>query len=1143
MRHRARLYTFLVLLTLVGALLVPASATAETAAHSFSDIRGLTQEPMIANLWQLGVVTGVTADSFNPSGSVTRAQMAALIIRAMGKTADADLLKTATVEFSDVSANHWARGAIALANRMNIIKGDAGKFNPDQPVNYAQAATMLVRALGYESKVSGGYPTGYVVKANELGLLQSANFELFATVSRAEASVLLYNAIYRSPVADTNLTWSQSVFKRAHSLALTSLPKFGAPGQTFTLKATALDIMDNPIPDAPITVAVTSGSATLQNGVLTLGDGGMVTVQAKIGDLTTLAGVIPVSDLQISPATFQANKGGTMQLSATALAGGQRVAVQPVWTVSTGPATVDENGLVTVTDYGTVVIQAGLGQLSALSTGQAVGKVTIEAKPEYLVPGKSVTLRAGASDSAGRAINVPITWSATGAVIDRTTGLLSNPVGAQAVITATAAGISEQVTMPVLQSIQIDTVAQTVLAGKRVTFTATGVDAAGKRYPIQPQWDRSDSAVGIIGADGAFVGTASGNVTITAAFGSLTGRTTLRVSGQPAQINLLAESNSLPAGTGAATTVKVRLLDLTGAVSPVDDQAIVLTLTDTGRGAINRTLLLTRQGEATFTYTAGTLPGTATIGASAPGTALTTQTLSLTTYAQLPNHIELTATPNPLIVGGSVATVTATLKDANNQTAVTSQALQVNLTAGGVGGALIGTSVTIPAGQSGGTVLFISNSQAGTTQISGSSTYLVNPLILRTTTAGPAAAVKIRPIQGTTPVTGLTSLMVQVDVMDASGVVLANDSITKVKLTVTPPAGSLTEPATYTATVSGGTAVFQVPAYTVGTVTLKASLESNAAATDTTTAQFVPGVTSSLRLTAQPASLPADGFTSGQVIAEVVDTGGNVLTNVNTTVTFRKLVEGSATNEVSSLTVPTVGGRAVLTIRSTRLAGTDSWFASAPGLDTQNLATIATSVTSGDAYTMRLSGSAAFGLNTSGTLQIQIVDQQGRVVTGDVGRAIIASTSTPGVTVTPSVMSQSGTASFSVVGTQTTSGSITFTCAGLPAPVVTVPVSFGTAGTAYSLYASSNVTTARVGNQVTLWVRVMDSNGSVISADNGRSISASVSVNGTLLSNTASTVNGVAAFTLTGTGAGVATVTFTGAGLQQPQQVSITFTN
>ena len=169
------------------------------------------------------------------------------------------------------------------------------------------------------------------------------------------------------------------------------------------------------------------------------------------------------------------------------------------------------------------------------------------------------------------------------------------------------------------------------------------------------------------------------------------------------------------------------------------------------------------------------------------------------------------------------------------------------------------------------------------------------------------------------------------------------------------------------------------------------------------------------------------------------------------------------------------------------------------------------------------------------------------MVTTDTGRTITAIHNIPGVTLATAAVTQNGTATFSISGTQIGSGSITFTSTGLTNPTVSVPVTISTTGsasTAYSLFASSNTSTASMGQTITVWVRVMDQQGTVLASDNGRTIHATINGAGTLSATQATTVNGVAQFTVMGGSIGSATLTFTATGLTQPQtQLSLTFTN
>lgn len=1153
MRHKARSLALLLVSAMLFVLGAPSLVAANTS-HPFDDIRGSSYEARIATLYNLGIVTGMEANKYGPTGGVTRAQMATFIIRALGMSAEADMLKSTPTGFNDVSADHWGRGFISLANRKAIIKGDGTNFFPNDPVNYAQAVTMLVRAGGYENQVVGGYPNGYVIKANELGLLQGVNFQINEPVNRAEAAAMLYNAVFRMAMADSGQTLSQRVFKQAATLKMEALPSYAAPGEQLVLTATAADEVGKPIADAPVQFSVISGSGSIQNNRLTVGQGAAITVQASLGSLTARATVTPVESLIITPDTFRASKGGTVQLSATARAQGSNISVKPTWQVVQGPAQVDSNGLLTVTDYGAVKVQATLGSLTATAAGEAVGKVSITNKPAYLAPGQSFTFQATASDTAGNAIQVPVTWSAIGASIDSTTGRILSVTGQEVIVKATAGGVTEQVTVPVLKSIVVTPANVNILTGKQVNFTAKGVDASGRQYDISPTWDRTVAGVGIIDGKGTFAGTGSGTTQVTAAVGSLVGRADLRVSGSPVRLAISTDANSVPAGSGASVTVTIKLLDATGAVSAVDDQPISLTVTPEANGTLSKSVVLTRQGEATVTFTPSMTAGYVTITASAPGTTFANQTIGVSTYPQHPTYIQITATPQPLATGGGVATVTATLKDATNFPAKAPQTLYVSLTANSpTVGSLTGTTITIPAGATSGSISFISGSLPGSVQIGGTSSYPVTGMVLQTANVGPAAGVKIRPIQGVTPVTGLSSLQVQVDVVDSAGVSRAHDNTTQVQLTVSAPSGlqggQTTAPQIFTQTARSGVATFQVPALGVGTVTLSAGLVGGQGSMDTATAEFVPGVFSSLRLRTGNASLAADGTSQTQIIAEVMDRSNNVLTNVNPVITFRKLVDGGATNPLTEMTVQSVGGQATLTVQATRAAASDQWYAAAPGMETQNLVTVSTTASSGDAWRLEVVGTTSYSVNQPGAIVLRVVDQQGRQVLTDNGRTVTAHYSLPGVTVTPSsAITQGGTLVFSITGTQSTSGIITFTAPGLPNPTTTVSVTVGSgsSGTgAHQVRAQAVATSSPANSQVTVNVQIVDAQGNIVTSDSGRQITATVTGPGyTQPQGSTTTVNGVGSFAVIGYAAGTVTVQISAPGLPQPTAtVTINFTN
>ena len=98
-----------------------------------------------------GLIHGISADKFLPDGSVTRAQLAAILWRLEGSPAP-----VSAAGFSDVADGAWYAGAVRWAADSGVVKGYAdGRFRPNDAVTREQMATLLYRFAGYK-----GYDVG-----------------------------------------------------------------------------------------------------------------------------------------------------------------------------------------------------------------------------------------------------------------------------------------------------------------------------------------------------------------------------------------------------------------------------------------------------------------------------------------------------------------------------------------------------------------------------------------------------------------------------------------------------------------------------------------------------------------------------------------------------------------------------------------------------------------------------------------------------------------------------------------------------------------------------------------------------------------------------------------------------------------------
>lgn len=97
------------------------------------------------------IVSGMTAEQFQPFGELNRAQYATLILRALG-IQTASSASGNTQGFSDVASGQWYGGAIAKASELGIISGYTdGTFKPNQAVKRQELLAIVYNAL----KLSG----------------------------------------------------------------------------------------------------------------------------------------------------------------------------------------------------------------------------------------------------------------------------------------------------------------------------------------------------------------------------------------------------------------------------------------------------------------------------------------------------------------------------------------------------------------------------------------------------------------------------------------------------------------------------------------------------------------------------------------------------------------------------------------------------------------------------------------------------------------------------------------------------------------------------------------------------------------------------------------------------------------------------
>ena len=183
---------------LIGMMVVSASAT---GLDDFSDKDKVVNKDAVSMLTTLGVINGKEDGSyFDPTGNVTRAEMAKMIATVLNQGADVDGLYVGmNTGLTDVKG-HWAESYINYCYSLGIIAGRGnGKFDPAATVTGNEAAKMLLVAAGYDAQLEGLTGNDWAIKtaslASTLGIFDDLTAPTGDPLTRDNAALLIYNAL------------------------------------------------------------------------------------------------------------------------------------------------------------------------------------------------------------------------------------------------------------------------------------------------------------------------------------------------------------------------------------------------------------------------------------------------------------------------------------------------------------------------------------------------------------------------------------------------------------------------------------------------------------------------------------------------------------------------------------------------------------------------------------------------------------------------------------------------------------------------------------------------------------------------------------------------------------------------------------
>lgn len=165
-----------------------------TSAAGYSDVSTEDNVEAIEVLQSVGVMVGDENGDFNPDQLVTRNEMAVVMSNLMEYNV---ATYSGTSPFTDVPS--WAEPYVAACWTNGITAGtSATTYGGDQSVTTAQAALMLMKALGYfqyNSDFNGDWQLATVSQGNKISLFHDVDSGVREAMTRNDVAQLVLNTL------------------------------------------------------------------------------------------------------------------------------------------------------------------------------------------------------------------------------------------------------------------------------------------------------------------------------------------------------------------------------------------------------------------------------------------------------------------------------------------------------------------------------------------------------------------------------------------------------------------------------------------------------------------------------------------------------------------------------------------------------------------------------------------------------------------------------------------------------------------------------------------------------------------------------------------------------------------------------------
>ena len=385
---KKRVLALILTLSMVFTMLNTAFAASPS---DFSDLPADWSRGAVERAIENGLLSGANG-KINPTAQLTRAELAAIVVRAFGASQTADLSG-----FSDVSQSEWYYDALQKAVAMGILSGNNGRLNPNAPITREEVCVVLYRAFLLQDGGSAAQRFGDAGQISDWAQAAVAamaakgcltgdsqgNVNASKTITRAEFAQMMDNLAKGYPTgAETGGVIEGSAIMRAGQ-SLSGMTIKGDLILADGLGANDVDLSDCTVEGRIIVrggSAVTLSGATRTGGVVAAASTALTNnTGSKLSSVSvegsnvnvTLSGAIGTVDVKADNVTVNAAAGAAIDAVQTAANG---TTVQGSGEVAAVNAAPGASNTSVTTNHTDITVAEGAGEVTSNSGSLAAGQ-------------------------------------------------------------------------------------------------------------------------------------------------------------------------------------------------------------------------------------------------------------------------------------------------------------------------------------------------------------------------------------------------------------------------------------------------------------------------------------------------------------------------------------------------------------------------------------------------------------------------------------------------------------------------------------------------------------------------------------------------------------------------------------------------